>query len=225
MSLPAPDPTFEEFITHLFDHVISDPAWYFGGDAPEWEGSAELTIGFIARLFAEPTKELAKFSDHQLNSGFWYLLTVSDLMFALVSNDVPEKNRIECLRCFAQLFSTLFNSRCTDHLGHSNQAGASELNSACYMWWDILPIHGQPQDPARRAFDAAALEVMGEIANLSSIACQESALHGLGHWHYAYPETVEAIISQYSKPSARPLILLPTPPLQPPGACNERRHL
>jgi hypothetical protein len=29
------------------------------------------------------------------------------------------------------------------------------------------------------------------------IACQEAALHGLGHWRCAYPERVEAIIGAF----------------------------
>ena len=42
----------------------------------------------------------------------------------------------------------------------------------------------------------AALSVMTETLNIESIPCRESALHGLGHWHAAYPAEVELIIDR-----------------------------
>ena len=38
---------------------------------------------------------------------------------------------------------------------------------------------------------------MAEILALDSLACQESALHGLGHWQHAYPEEVQQIIDRF----------------------------
>jgi hypothetical protein len=38
---------------------------------------------------------------------------------------------------------------------------------------------------------------MTETLNIESIACQESALHGLGHWQAAYPAEVELIIDRF----------------------------
>ncbi|GLV27376.1 hypothetical protein TomTYG45_38000 [Sphingobium sp. TomTYG45] len=35
------------------------------------------------------------------------------------------------------------------------------------------------------------------ILSQANIACQEAALHGLGHWASAYPSAVAAIIDQY----------------------------
>jgi hypothetical protein len=32
---------------------------------------------------------------------------------------------------------------------------------------------------------------------ISHLACQESALHGLGHWKRAHPERVQAIIDAF----------------------------
>jgi Glu-tRNA(Gln) amidotransferase subunit E-like FAD-binding protein len=41
------------------------------------------------------------------------------------------------------------------------------------------------------------LDVMERILSLDSIACVESALHGLGHAHAAQPRQVERIIDRY----------------------------
>lgn len=38
---------------------------------------------------------------------------------------------------------------------------------------------------------------MERTLQLDNIACQESALHGLGHWHSAYPKEVERIIDAF----------------------------
>jgi hypothetical protein len=42
---------------------------------------------------------------------------------------------------------------------------------------------------------------------LPSIACQESALHGLAHWHYAYEERVEAAVSDFLRREDLPPVL------------------
>jgi hypothetical protein len=79
---------------------------------------------------------------------------------------------------------------------------ANPLNSICYMWWDIAPLYGKSGDPAREALDDAALEVMEKCLSLPAPACQEGALHGLGHWQHAYPERVTTAINAYLNASA-----------------------
>ena len=60
------------------------------------------------------------------------------------------------------------------------------------MWWDILPIHGQPEEPDRAEFDAEVLRVLSRLLSIPHDACRESALHGIAHWQSYYPaaETV-----------------------------------
>jgi len=38
---------------------------------------------------------------------------------------------------------------------------------------------------------------MKKILALDSVACQESALHGLGHWHSLQPDRVESIVDGF----------------------------
>lgn len=74
------------------------------------------------------------------------------------------------------------------------------------MWWDLLPYHGRADNPAYAEPDREFLSAMGQILSLRSMACQESALHGLGHWHSAYPAYVEAAIDRFLEehPRLRP---------------------
>ena len=102
--------------------------------------------------------------------------------------------------------------RCTPHLSHLDgrrtdplEQGASPLNSACYMWWDILPIHGCPDIPERAEFDAEVLVVLQRLLAIPHDACRESALHGLGHWTIDYSK-VPFIIDDFLShtPNLRP---------------------
>jgi hypothetical protein len=187
---------FEGWVAHVFDHDVRDPAWYFDLDAPFWDAPAPLTIAYITRLFTDPEPWLARFDDATLNQGFWYLVSNggSNHMFALTDPSAPLADRIACVRSFTALFEKLMMVRCGAELGHNRKTVGNPLNVACYMWWDIIPFFAAPDNPAQRELDAAALGVMAEILALDSVACRESALHGLGHWCSRYPERVHAII-------------------------------
>jgi hypothetical protein len=41
------------------------------------------------------------------------------------------------------------------------------------------------------------LQAMERILTLASLACQESVLHGLGHWQRQYPAQVNTIIDRF----------------------------
>jgi hypothetical protein len=77
------------------------------------------------------------------------------------------------------------------------------------MWWDIMPINGGPRLEDRQDLHCAALDVLATILNFGSLACTESALHGLGHWHRAFPERVESLIDGFlaTYPATRPELL------------------
>lgn len=196
--------SFDDWVAHVFDHDVADRAWYFDLDTPVWAGPAALTLAHMTRLFEDPTRALDRYDDRQLNQGFWYLVSNagSDHMFALTDASAPLATRVRCLESFTSLFEKLFAVRCSPHLSHIDEPGASLLNGACYMWWDILPLAGAPEDPSRRQIDAAALSVMEATLGLDSVACRESALHGLGHWHRAYPERIGEIIERALRGSA-----------------------
>ena len=65
------------------------------------------------------------------------------------------------------------------------------------MWWDIIPIYGKPDIPEWSELDQEILGVLESTLQLDSIACRESALHGLGHWQHYYPQRVGEIIDTF----------------------------
>jgi hypothetical protein len=77
------------------------------------------------------------------------------------------------------------------------------------MWWDVFPSLALAGDPNLPTLHNCALRTMKRILNLNSIACQESALHGLGHWQPKYEERVIAIIDDFCEayPETDPRLL------------------
>lgn len=193
--------TFEQWLAHVFDHRVREAAlaWYWDPDADWWDGPAVDAVQFLTRAFESAAVAFQPYTDAQLNQGLWFIASngCSDYMLALLDSGVPWSDRRRCVRSIHTLFEQCFARRCTPHLGHLDEPGANPLNSVCYMWWDILPICGQPEDPGRNEMDREILGVLESTLQLESDACRESALHGLGHWQPYYPEQVTAIIDAF----------------------------
>jgi hypothetical protein len=203
--------SFEQWITYVFDHPLPNPGapqWYFESNynGPWWDpyDEPETTVAYLTMLFEQATSTLASFSDAQVMQGLWFLISNAscEAMFSLLDTGVPWSDRKRCIFSMFTLFECLFAPRCSAHLSHRDIKGTdtsqvNPLNMVCYMWWDILPIHGKPEEPDRRDVDATFLEVMRLTLDLDADSCREAALHGLGHWKYTYPEEVETIIDTW----------------------------
>ena len=166
-----------------------------------------MLVAYLTRLFTEAGTVLAPFTDAQINQTLWFLVGEgSDGAAALVDETVPWTDRRACLAATLTLFTDCFMPRCTPTLSHRDESG-SALNAICYMWWDLFPTWGRPEDPRRAELDALVLDLLERILTLPSVACAESALHGLGHWMPRYPQRVTEIIDGWL--SRRPDISAP----------------
>jgi len=194
--------TFEEWLDYVFDHPVDDlnNAWYWDLDRDWWEEDSAEMLEFMSRAFEHAADVFQPYSDSQLNQGLWFLASnaCSSHMFALMNENFAWSARQRCILSIHQLYEQCFDRRCSPHLSHIDEPGANPLNMVCYMWWDIIPLYGQPDAPAHKEMADAILQVMESTLQLDSIACRESALHGLGHWQHAYPERVGQIIDRFS---------------------------
>jgi hypothetical protein len=196
--------TFEGWLSYVFDHPVDQHKleWYWDVDRDWWSAHDHpaQTLEFLTQAFENAEVLFQPYSDAQLNQGLWFIVSnaCSDHMLALMGEDVPWSAQKRCLHSFRQLFEGCFAKRCSPHLSHIDEPGANPLNSVCYMWWDLIPFYGHPEEPAWQEFDQDILQVMEATLQLDSIACRESALHGLGHWQRHYPERVGDIIDQFS---------------------------
>jgi hypothetical protein len=154
---------------------------------------------------------LEGFADRQLAQGLTYLL---DTMASgdsgwLCSTEVPVDERLRCVEAIAPFFERVLKPRCTRHLSHMSEVDVGPLNGVCYMWWDVFPSFALASDPNLPILHDAALNTMERILHLDSLACQESALHGLGHWQPEYEARVAAIIDNFceASPESDPRLL------------------
>ena len=195
------DLSYGDWLEHAFGHAIRPHgyAWFFDEDPLWWDPEPPVAIDYLTRLFSTTERSLAYFSDAQIAQGLTYLLSTS------ASGDngwfyktaTPTAARLACVEAIEHVFADLFAPRCTAVLGHRDEPGAAPLNMVCYMWWDEFPCLALPEDPAHDLLHNAAIDVMRRTLRLDSIACQEAALHGLGHWARQRPSEVAAAVDAF----------------------------
>jgi hypothetical protein len=204
------DATLAEWVRYVFDHPVTEIAWHFETDEPLLHLPPERAAELIADMFERGAELLQPFTDAQLNQGFWFLVSSgsSGYMFCLTDASVPWPVRRRALHAFVQLFRDVMAARCTPSLSHRDEPAAA-LNSACYMWWDLLPLYGSWEEGRPpRPIDAEALVVLAELLEIPHDAVRESALHGLGHLALFHPEATPVIDAFIERsPDLRPELL------------------
>lgn len=193
--------SYDEWLEHTFSHEVRlhGNQWFFDLDAPWWDPAPEAAVAYLTRLFSDPEPALEFFSDDQIAQGLTYLVNTSASGDSgwLYSPAVPAADRLRCINAIETFFGRILAPRCAPVLGHIDEPGALPLNGVCYMWWDCFPSVALPDDPDFDMFQLATIDVMRHTLAMDSVACQESALHGLGHSARRYPAQVEAAIDQF----------------------------
>lgn len=194
--------TFAQWVDAIFDHPVTDPAWYWERDADTCEEVDEVNAAYLAQLFVKSDDILRRFDDAQVNQGLNVIAnpSCSSHAFSVVHDDAPWPVRRRAIRAISDLYARCFATRCTETLGHTDEA-CGPLNYICYMWWDVFPAWPDPAVPARSSQEEAQageyLLVMERCLTIPHDACAEGALHGLGHWHETFPDRVESIVDHF----------------------------
>ncbi|WP_439374512.1 hypothetical protein [Bradyrhizobium sp. DASA03120] len=199
--------TFEEWLEHAFGHEVrfQQAPWYFDPDHDWWDPRPAQAIAYFTRLFEDPAPALKGFADRQIAQGLTYLVNTmaSGDSRWFCSTEVPVRERLRSVEAIVPFFERLFKPRCTPHLSHLSEVDAGTLNGVCYMWWDAFPSLAFAGDPNLPTIHDCALSTMERTLHLDSLACQESALHGLGHWQSGHQERVAKIIDEFCAPDAK----------------------
>lgn len=188
MSVDLGRVTYEEWVKFVFDHSTDAvSAWWF---EDEWDWSdpnPNRTVEYCTRLFRFPLFLKDDYTPEQIDQGFCFVASGAGSGFLrhLLDDAIPWPVRRACIMAIGDLFERLFSV--PDEFD----------DSALFMWWDVFPSWGKPQDPAFREFDETVLSVMGRILNLPYRPARASALHGLNHWHRNYPTRVVEIIDRF----------------------------
>ncbi len=186
------DLSFEAWLVHMFGRAVRSQFYPFFEEREEyWDPAPAVAIDYLTRLFETPVPLLRDYSERQIGGGLWLL--ASEEAHALYSRKVPVAARERCVAAIYRLFADLFEPRCAPVLGHLDEPGAGPLNAACYMWWENLPFVAASDDPDKDRLDATVVEVMEKTLRLDNPACQESALHGLGHLVRHVRQPIDAI--------------------------------
>jgi hypothetical protein len=184
---------FYAWIGQVFDHPSCGPEW---DDAA---GPCPSTAAeYLAQLFEAPCALLGRFSEKQIALGLERLLSNanSNYVFVLADESVPQELQLRVVSSLYTLFKDLLARICSENVGvdHPHRRPA---DSICFMMWDAGLLQIYPERPEHRIVDMAILNVLGRILALPSQACKKSALHGLGHAHFSYPEEIPPIIDAF----------------------------
>jgi hypothetical protein len=148
----------------------------------------QRALTFATKLFESPLAYLSIYSDAQIDQGLNFLVFrgCSNHFEGLMDRGIDLGLRTNCIRSLENLSQELFAPRCSDNVW----IYTNPLNHMCDMLWDLVVCDANtaelnPDGTFRivrdSEIDKEILETLARILALPSVACQQSALHGLGH--------------------------------------------
>ena len=189
-----------DWLKYVFDRPATANGWYFDEDELEpFEAEQSELAELVACTFENCARDLSSYSNDQLRFGLSYILenVASDVVFSLMSEDVPTDLRLRAIGSLKHVYSEIFERRCAPVLGHISEPGGNALNYICYMLWDVSPLSCWERSQNRAVFYSAVCDVLENSLRSSNRACVESGLHGLGHVFFYYPERAERIVDGF----------------------------
>ena len=192
--------TFDQFVEFQFGHSVRPHGnpWYSDFETDWWEPEPRTGIVYLTRLFANGHEVLRWFSDAQIAQGLTGLVNTMAVGDQPWMRDpvTPAQERAAVWGAIASFFRDVLALKCAPVLGHVATEEGPPINGVTYMWWESFPGFTNPDDPQRALVDDAELACLEDVLDLNSAACQEAALHGLGHWVRREPRCA-AIIDAY----------------------------
>lgn len=203
---------FEEFVRLVFDH--DDPRWMWEDDHEAWtiEDDSAKAVAFLTFAFRNTRLLLESYSSEQVSVGIAYLTnnSLSNIPFCLLDEQVPLSDRLACLRSIELIYREFFAFVIPP--GLTSDQAKTEASDVCFMFWDVFPFHSRTKNPytmkdrdvVRRwdehlQIERTCIDVLEWTLAIRHTACEEAALHGLGHWHYGDERRVEGIIDDWLK--------------------------
>lgn len=196
--MPSAPATFEGWLDETFGRAVTGENYpqFVHRDVDEWPDPVPdaAALAYLTRLFERPEESLRWFSDRQIAAGLWELGPGD--AHCIYNRDLPIGDRERLVRAVETFFREFFDPRCEPALSHAARDHVSPLNSACYMWWENILLGGAEDDRHAARLHDRDLDVMEAVLRLPNVACQEAALHGLGH-EVRRSERARAIIERF----------------------------
>lgn len=199
-----------EFINLVFDH--DDLEWMWGGEHEVWklEDDPASVVACWTQVFEEPGLVHPRFTFEQVATGVNYMMSpsMSSMAFSLLGADVPLDDRLRALRSISSLYEKFFAIVLPNEV--SKGSSKTRASFVCFMFWDVFPFYGRTTNPftkeeddvvnrwdEHKAIERTCIDVLERTLAIEHLACQEAALHGLGHWHDADKQRVERIVDHW----------------------------
>lgn len=170
----------------------------------------ECTDKFILNAYAirfnrEITEIIGEYGEESVNAAIWYLYGGGSGMTSEILDPSQGSQRFEFMDSVRGLYANGFVRFCSRHFGHLDRGPEPPrpLNSACYMLWDMDGIECPAINGDKELLDAS-IDVLSFALRLESWACQESALHGLGHLAMKFPNRTTSVIESYLRRDDHP---------------------
>lgn len=184
-----------EWLQHIFGQSLAAKTNPAAGELAN-RLPADEALGLMTRIFSNCRLLLEPFSNLQVSEGLRFLAFSgeSDWMEHVYNPAIEQDARHACARSIEVIFRDCFARRCVNAMSQNLHA-VDPLSDVCFMWWDALLTGGD--SGIAKAIDREFIGVMANTLNLPHVACQESALHGLGHWESSDPERVHGIVDAW----------------------------
>ena len=163
-----------------FDEWLADALT--DGKAGSYVDDSVIVNRYAIRFNYEIADIVSQHGEDRVNKAIWYIYgSVSGYMWDAMEKPLGGK-REQFMDSVSQLYANGFAQFCSDHYGHldSGPENARPMNSACYMLWDMDGLEC-PAINGDTDLLTLSIDVLSNALRLDSIACNESALHGLGH--------------------------------------------
>jgi len=189
-----------EFTQYLYERPVDGTEWYFceGHEDPDLTKDQLVKLATLA--FMDVAKAASKFDEKQVCMGLRYLINPScgPIPYLYLDTSVDFAIRSKAIVSMRDVFRNLFVNLDGEY-GLYRISGGLPLSyrEMCYMWWDMFPRHGVPSRTDMEETDAVICQTIESILEIENLACQESALHGLGHWFSSRPDEVVRAIESF----------------------------
>ena len=153
---------------------------------------------FAVRFNTDIAQIVAEHGEYQTDKAIWYIYgCVSGYMCDVLDPSLGA-DRHRFMESVKFLYADGFRHHCARFLGHldSGPEPSRPLNSSCYMLWDMDGIECPAINGDAEMLEAS-LDILGFVLRIDHWACQESALHGLGHLVHSHESKTVAVIDEF----------------------------
>jgi hypothetical protein len=189
-----------EFARYLYERPIDGTEWYFSDEHEDLNLQKDQLVQLAAQAFSDVAKAANQFDEKQVCMGLRYLVnpSCSPIPYLYLDASIDFSIRSNAIMSMQALFQNLFANLSSEHALYQASGGSPlSYRETCYMWWEMFPRHGVPRRADMEETDAIICQTISSILEIDNLACQESALHGLGHWFSSRPNEVSEAIKSF----------------------------